>query len=83
MTSLSVEWTQGMDPEQKKAFEQNIRNNSVLVNRFLEIIDRWEKETTARELTIDDFKEPNWANKQAFRNGDKSRIKKVKDLFTL
>lgn len=83
MRQLSVEWTQGMTPDQKEAFEKVIRNNSTLVKRLLEILDKWEAEANAKELSIDDFKEPNWANKQAFRNGDKSRIKKVKDLFTL
>lgn len=79
---LSTTWTQGMDPTRKEAFEKLLRNNSTLVARLHEVLDQWEQDLTAKEITIDDFKEPNWANKQAFRNGDKSRIKKVRDLFT-
>jgi hypothetical protein len=83
MNPLSVEWTMGMNEEQKKNFELIIRNNSQLVRQMNQILDQWEKELDRGEFTIKDFSEPNWANKQAFRNGDRSRIKKLKDLFNI
>lgn len=72
-----------MNPEQKENFELILRNNTQLVRRVNEILDQWENEVTKSECTIKDFSEPNWANKQAFRNGDRSRIKKLKDLFNI
>jgi len=83
MTPLSLEWTSGMTPEQKENFELVLRNNSLIVERLHNILDQWEKELNKSEFTIKDFSDPNWAQKQAFRNGDRSRIRKVKDLFTL
>lgn len=83
MTPLSVEWTMGMSEQEKADFELILRNNTRLFRRIHEILDQWDKETSKAEFTIKDFSEPNWANKQAFRNGDRSRLKRVKDLFTL
>lgn len=83
MSEVSIEWTAGMSPEQKEKFLLTLRNNSVLIDRINTILDQWDAEVSKSEFTIKDFSEPNWANKQAFRNGDRSRIKKLKDLFSL
>lgn len=83
MNPLSLEWTMGMTPEEKVSFEQILRNNSQLVRRINEILDQWDREIEKAEFSIKDFDTPNWKYRQVFRNGDRSRIKKVKDLFTL
>lgn len=82
MNELSLEWTAGMDPDHKTNFELILRNNTQLVRRVNELLSQWEKDIDKSEFSIKDFAEPNWANKQAFRNGDRSRIKKLKDLFS-
>lgn len=83
MNPLSIEWTMGMNPEEKETFELIIRNNSRLVRRINEILTQWDHEIEKTEFTVKDFAEPNWAQKQAFRNGDRGRIKKLKDLFNI
>lgn len=79
---LSLEWTAGMTPEQKENFERVLLNNSLLTDRINLILDQWENEIDRSELTIKDFDTPNWKYKQVFRNGDRSRIRKLKDLFS-
>lgn len=82
MSALSLEWTSGMTPEQKANFEISLRNNSVLVGRVNEILSQWEQEIDKAECSIKDFDTPNWKYRQVFRNGDRSRIRKLKDLFS-
>lgn len=79
----SLEWTSGMDEEEKKNFLIILHNNTQLIRRLHAILDQWDKEIEKSEFTIKDYDTPNWAVKQAHRNGDRGRIKKVKDLFTL
>lgn len=83
MSELSLEWTAGMDPEQKERFVLVLRNNSLLVDRINAILDQWDREIEKTEFSIKDYDTPNWDVKQAHRNGDRGRIKKLKDLFSL
>jgi hypothetical protein len=43
--------------------------------------DEEERQIEAASLTIKDFEDPSWSHKQAFRLGEKARIKKLRDLL--
>jgi hypothetical protein len=78
----SVEWFKGLTPEAKESFEKTLRNNTLLLDRLNDIVDDWEKEISRQETSSDDFSEPNWALRQAARNGDRRRLRRLKDLIS-
>lgn len=82
MRKLSVEWFKGVDPSKRDTFEQAIRNSTVAMSRLYELVDEWEKEIDSAEAKIDDYDNPSWSHKQAHRNGDRSRLRKLRDLLS-
>lgn len=82
MKALSTEWFRGVSPEKKADFETVIRNSTMALGRLYELLDEWEEEITRAETKISDFDTPNWGERQAYRNGDRSRIRKLRDLLS-
>jgi hypothetical protein len=68
------------NPKQKKDFEEALRNSRVLIDRFMEILDKMSDEIELDETSID-FYDAGYPFKQAFRNGEKRNIQRIKDLF--
>jgi hypothetical protein len=79
--ALSLEWFRGIPPEKKEDFERHLRNSRTALNQLLNLLDLWEEEISRSETTAD-YDTPSWAAKQAHRNGDKSRIRKLRDLLS-
>lgn len=79
---LSLEWTKGVSPDRKEGIVLAIRNSTVVAAQVLKLCDEWEAELTAAETKVADFDTPSWAYKQAYRNGDRARIRKLRDLFS-
>lgn len=79
---LSTAWTQNIqDPKDKADFEVIVRNSTRLLTRLKGIIEEQEKALHSQSFSLDDFRDPNWSHKQAYRNGELSRLKKMKDLI--
>ena len=75
-------WTKHIsDPEQKKKFEDTIRASTTLTQRLLEILEEEERALDQLTMSSQDFDSPAWAYKQAYRMGEKARLKKLRDLF--
>lgn len=66
-------------PEKQK-FEEALHNSSVLTIRFLEILDDMENDLTRFESDLDNYT-GDWTARQAFVNGERSRIRKIRELF--
>lgn len=64
----------------KKDFEDAIRNSRVLIDRFLEILEK-EVESIEDDESRIDFYDAGYPYKQSFVNGQKKTIQKIKDLF--
>jgi len=76
-------WTKGItDPEKKDKFEATIRASTTLSYRLLEILEEEERELDKLTMASSDFDSPSWAYKQAYRLGEKARLKKLRDLFS-
>jgi hypothetical protein len=83
MRGLPLEWTKGIhDPKKKEAFEATIRNSHVVLERLYDILVEREGELTSSECTVSDYDTPNWDVRQAHRNGERSQIRKLKDLLS-
>ena len=81
--NISLEWVKNLKTDkEKKDFEEVLRNNTMVADRLLELLDEWEEQLHSKDAKETDFDTPNWAVKQAYRIGDKSRIRKLRDLFS-
>jgi hypothetical protein len=81
--ALSTQWTRNIkDPKKREDFERTLRASNTLVIRLLEILDEEERALNTGECSLKDFEDPSWAYKQAFKNGDRQRIKKLRDLLS-
>jgi hypothetical protein len=81
VTGLSSAWTQHLPPEKKKDFEALVRNSTQLLTRLKQIIEDRERELNNSNYSIDDFKDPNWSHKQAYRNGELTELKRLKEII--
>lgn len=80
---LSLEWFRGNHkPADKEKLEQALRNSTYVLSKLLEVCDGWEQDLLRQSLSAADYDTPSWAYKQAHRNGDLSRIRKLKDLLS-
>jgi hypothetical protein len=81
--ALSLEWTKNLrDQKSKSDFEQVLRASTMVTQRLYELCDEWEEELTRKDTKEADFDTPNWETRQAYRLGDKSRIRKLRDLLS-
>ena len=79
---LSVEWYHGVQKENHPNLEASLFNAGFIQQQVLRLCDRWEEELDAQESKLTDYDTPSWAAKQAHRNGDRSRIRKIRELFS-
>lgn len=81
---LPLQWVQHLqDPKERKDFEDLIRSSTRVLGRLSQIADDRASALDRAEMTQTDFDEPNWAYRQAFRNGQRSSLKFIKDLLNL
>lgn len=66
------------DPGAKKKFEEMVKGSKLLTDRLQGILDEIEQTVERSELTTDAFDNPNWAFKQAYLNGCKAMLHKIK-----
>jgi hypothetical protein len=78
---LSTAWTQNLQGDAKKDFEQIVRNSTQLLKRLKDIIEANERAQNNLSFSLSDFSDPNWSHKQAFRNGKLSALKELKELI--
>lgn len=79
---MDIRWTKDIsDPGKKEEFRKLLMNSQFVLGKLLDILDDEEAQGLKQETTLADFDAPNWANRQAFRNGQRSSYRKVKDLL--
>lgn len=83
MRPLNTAWTQNkQDPKAKTDFEALVRNSTLLLTRLQEIIEERERTHLNAGLSLEDYKDPNWALRQAVRNGSLRELKFFKELIS-
>lgn len=78
---IKTDWLRGKVGKEAEDLEYVIRNNPILIEAFLEILKRYEKEEDRGEITLDQYDSPSWGYKQADRNGARRAYAKVRSLF--
>lgn len=81
--ALSVLWTRHLPKKDKETFEKTVRNSVTVLSRLKTILDEEYESILKEEQSSSDFSDASWSHKQAFRNGEKARLKKIKDLLIL
>jgi hypothetical protein len=70
---IPVQWLKDK-AEGKEDLERTLRNSTYVLGKLKTILKDELLSIDKAETTITDFDEPNWANKQAFRNGRKAGL---------
>lgn len=78
-------WTQHLrnDPKAKQEFEEYVKGSKPLLNRLNEILDELEKSLDRSEIKPEVFDNPNWAYLQAYKNGYRGSLEKIKTLISI
>lgn len=66
------------DTEAKKKFEDMVEGSKLLTDRLQDILESLEANLEFTELSDTAFDNPNWAYKQAYMNGCKAMLRRVK-----
>ena len=75
-------WTKHLATEQEREhFTNYLRQSRPVFERIDEILKEQEQRTYELETSINAYDNPNWAEKQAHRNGFKEAIKQMRKLI--
>ena len=78
----SIQWTKHIrDEKEKEEFLLILQNSSTVINRLRDILVEELTGINNSECSISDFEDASWSHKQAYRNGERARIKKLLDLL--
>lgn len=81
MNRPKSDWFKDVSAKDKEELLYVLQNNPILIQAFLKILDRMEKEEIRSEIQLTEYDSASWAYKQADRNGAKRIINKVRALF--
>jgi len=68
--------------KEREEFKSLLALNQKVFDRFLSLIQEMDTEIERSEFKASDFDDPSWSHKQAFRNGQRSQLKRFKDILT-
>jgi len=78
----SLDWTKNISSDkEKEELIKTLKASTTMRENLLRILNERETTLIKRNYTEDDFNEPNWSEKQAFRNGQLSMINHIKNLL--
>lgn len=81
---MITKWTEHLaDAEEKKLFEAKINSAKPVLDRLIAILKQQEDGLDRYDRSVDSYEDPNWAYKQAFRNGQRNVNNAVKTLIDL
>lgn len=81
---MYTDWTRHLkDTKDKEDFEQHLLSSKRILDRLKALIAERELSVEASERSLAQFDKPNWAEKQAFKNGFMSCMQIVKTLIDL
>ena len=78
---MDTRWTKHTDGEKKENLTKLLLNSQIVFRRFLDVLKEEENVIEKQERSISDFKDHNWSHKQAFRNGELTAYRKIRELL--
>lgn len=77
-------WTKNLKTDQEKEnFTNLLTNSTIIIGRLKELIEEQSSNLNKTAFSIEDFSDPNWSHKQAFRNGKLAGLKEILDILTI
>jgi hypothetical protein len=81
---LYLDWTKHLKNEEEKTrFESSVMGAKQVLDRQKDLLDEYERSLDRSEVDIRTYDTPNWAEKQAHKNGYRSCLAKIKELIDL
>lgn len=81
---MYTKWTQHLkDPEEKERFVNSILGSKIVLRRLQDLLKEEEQSLDRSETDIRVFDQPNWAERQAFKNGYRSCLGVLNKLIDL
>ena len=80
---LDVAWVKEFtnNEEAKEAFVSSVFSSAKVLTKLSQIIGEYMETLEDNERSTSDFSDPNWAYKQAFRNGQMAAFKRVLNVM--
>jgi hypothetical protein len=79
---IHIKWVNHLrDPDEREKFKQALRSSAFVFRILKDIIEQEKRSINASELNPNDFESPAWAQKQAFRNGERRGLQIVEELL--
>lgn len=79
---MYLDWTKHLKTEEdKKEFEQYLVGSPRIFNRLDDILAEYEKSLDRSEVDPKSFDQPNWDYRQAYKNGYRACLMKMKELI--
>lgn len=77
-------WTKNLKTsEEKERFENTLRGSKIVLERLTQMLDEEQTGIDQFEMTTASYNSPNWAEKQAHKNGQRAMLRKIKLLINL
>lgn len=80
---MYTKWTEHLNTEQSERFKNHILGSRDILERLTDILNERERDMDLQELSLDNYNQPNWAERQAHMNGFRSCLHYVKKLIDL
>lgn len=66
---------------ENKDFEAAVRNSTIALGRLREILQEEINSLDKSETSDSQFSDPNWSHKQAYRNGQRSKLRYILSIL--
>jgi hypothetical protein len=81
---MFVDWTKHLKtPEEKSRFENQVQSAKPVLDRLIQLIKEKTDSLDLSETREEQFDNPNWAHKQAYKNGLRSATQGFTKLIDL
>jgi len=80
---IPIQWiaNKANDPKAKEAFEEALRNSTLVLTRLREILDEKDREIDKYEFSLSSYTE-GWPYAQSHMNGRRAMLLEIKKLLT-
>lgn len=77
-----IRWTAHLkDPNDKEDFEKSVRSARPILEHLARMVEDQTNQIASTELDAKSFDSPNWAYKQAYKNGYRCSLKFLNNLL--
>lgn len=81
---MMSQWTKNLSTsEERERFQNSVLGSRPVLERLYELLDEEERDLDSSELKESVYDTPSWSALQAHKNGQRSMIRKIKQLINL